>query len=126
MKQISTYLNFVKEKGRPLSDINPGSNEFALTVNEALHALELLDGSLIAVLGGDILSQKENGELVYAYQFWGDRQEYHFLNWFCNKMDNEDQENFVRRSHRVARESIETASIIAKRLEKECYIVIVI
>lgn len=126
MKQISTYLNFVKEKGRPLSDINPGSDEFALTVSEALHALELLAKSQIAVLGGDILSQKENGKLIYAYQFWGDGQGYHFLNWFCDKREDEDFDDYVKRSHLVAKESIKTASDIAKQLGKECYIVMVI
>ncbi len=44
----------------------------ALTVNDALYALDLLNGSLIAILGGDIFSKKENGKLIYAYQLWGD------------------------------------------------------
>lgn len=126
MKQISTYLNFIKEKGRPLSDINPGSNEFALTVDEALHALKLLAKSQIAVLGGDILSPKEHGKLIYAYQLWGNGEEYHFLNWCCNKKENEDFDDYVKRSHLIAKESIKMADDIAKHLGKKCYIVIVI
>lgn len=126
MKPISIYLNFIREKGRLLSEINPGSDEIALTVPDALHALDLLNGSQIAVLGGDILSEKENGKLIYAYQFWGDGQEYHCLNWYCSRIDNESQEDYVRRSHRIAKESIIIANDTAKHLEKKCYIVIVI
>ncbi len=126
MKQISIYLNFIREKGRPLSEINPGSDEIALTVNDALYALDLLDGNQIAVLGGDILSEKENGELIYAYQLWGDGQEYHCLNWSCSKIDSENQEDYTKRSYVIAKESIKTANDIAKRLGKKCYIVIVI
>jgi len=124
MKPLSIYLNFIREKGRPLSEINPGSDEIALTVNDALCALDLLSGSSIAVLGGDILSEKEGEKLIYAYQLWG--SEYHCLNWYCDKMDNENQEGYVKRSYTIAKESIKTASDIAKRLDKKCYIVIVI
>ena len=124
MKQISDYLNFIREKGCPLSEINPGSDEIALTVNDALYALDLLSGSHVAVLGGDILSEKEDGKLTYAYQFWG--SEYHCLNWYCNKMNNESQEDYVKRSYVIAKESIKTANDTAKRLDKKCYIVIVI
>ncbi|MDR1199326.1 MAG: immunity 40 family protein [Prevotellaceae bacterium] len=126
MKQISIYLNFIKEKGRSLSEINPGSDEIALTVDDALYALDLLDASHIAVLGGDILSEKENGEFIYAYQFWGNGYEYHCLNWSCSRVDNESQEDYVKRSYIIAKENIKTASDTAKRLGKKCYIVIVI
>jgi len=60
MKSISTYLDFLKEKGRPLSEINPGSDEVALTVIDALQALELLRDNQTAILGGDILSEENN------------------------------------------------------------------
>lgn len=124
MKQLSIYLNFIKEKGRSLSEINPGSDEIALTASDALYALNLLNGSLIAVLGGDVLSEKENGKLIYAYQFWG--SEYHYLNWYCDKMDNESQEDYAKRSYMVANESIKTANDAAKHLGKRCYVVIVL
>ncbi|OPB88529.1 hypothetical protein [Elizabethkingia ursingii] len=63
-------------------EINSGSAEVALTVADALQALDLLDGSGVAILGGDVLAEKESGELIYAYQFWGDGQECHYLNWY--------------------------------------------
>ena len=124
MKPLSIYLNFIREKGRPLSEINPGSDEIALTVNDALCALDLLSASHVAVLGGDILSEKGDGKLIYAYQLWG--SEYHCLNWYCDRIDNENQEDYVKRSYAIAKESIKTASDTAKRLNKKCYIVIVI
>ena len=124
MKQELSYLNFIKENGRLLSEINQGSNEIALTVNNAIYALDLLNGSQIAVLGGDILSEQKNGKLIYAYQLWG--SEYHCLNWYCDKMDTESQEDYIKRTHRVAKESINTANDTAKRLDKKCYIVFVI
>jgi hypothetical protein len=123
MAQISIYLNFIREKGRSLSEVNPGSNEIALTVNDALHALDLLNGSRIAVLGGDILSE-DNGKLTYAIYSWG--YDYSYLNWYCNKIDDESQEDYIKRSYVIAKKSIEIANTVAKSLDKECYIVIVI
>jgi hypothetical protein len=123
MKKIS-YLDFFREKGRPLLEINPGSDEIALTTDDALQALDLLDGNQISILGGDILSEKEDGSLIYAYQLWG--SEYHYLNWYCDKSNSENQEDYAKRSYIIAKENIKTANDIAKRLGKKCYIVIVI
>ncbi|PGH39588.1 MAG: hypothetical protein CRN43_08130 [Candidatus Nephrothrix sp. EaCA] len=122
MKNISMYLDFLKEKGKPLSEINPGSDEIALTVNNALQALELLIDSQTAILGGDILSE-ENNELAYAYQLWG--EEYQYLNWHCDKNDNESKADYLQRSYVLAREAITNANKTAEKLKKKCYIVFV-
>lgn len=123
MKNISNYLDFLKEKGKPLSEINPGSDEIALTVSEALQALELLQDNQVAILGGDILSE-ENNELIYAYQLWGDR--YQYLNWYCDQYDNESREDYMQRSYILAKEGISNANKTAERLNQKCYIVFVI
>ncbi|MBV4360606.1 hypothetical protein [Pinibacter aurantiacus] len=60
-----------------MSEINPGSDEVALTVDDAFYALELLKKKHTEILGGDIFSE-DNGQLIYAYQLWG--PEYHYLN----------------------------------------------
>jgi hypothetical protein len=122
MKSTSTYLDFLKEKGKPLSEINPGSDEIALMVNDALQALELLRDSQTAVLGGDILSE-ENNELIYAYQLWG--EEYQYLNWYCDKNDNESKADYLQRSYILAREGITNANKTAEKLKKKCYITFV-
>jgi hypothetical protein len=122
MKSASNYLNFLKEKGKPLSEINPGSDEIALTVEDALKALELIKDSKEIILGGDILSE-ENNELIYAYQFWG--EEYHCLNWYCNKANNESEESYLKRSYITAEESIINANKTACKLRKKCYIVFI-
>ena len=124
IRSMLDYTNYVKEKGKSLSEINPGSDELALTVEDALKAINLLCEMQIAILGGDILSAKENGGLIYAYQLWG--SEYHCLNWYCDKIDNESQEDYAKRSCKLAKESITIANDTAKRLGKKCYIVIVI
>lgn len=124
MNSLSNYLNFIKEKGRSLSEINPGSNEIALTVNDTLYALNLLEDNQIAILGGDILSEDIHSRLAYVIHSWG--YDYHYLNWYCDKMESESQEDYVKRSYTIARESIKTASDIARRLGESCYIVIVI
>ena len=123
MKQISIYLNFIREKGRPLSEINPGSSEMALTVNETLQAIDLLKGSQIVIFGGDILTE-ENNKLIYAYQLWGDK--YIYLNWYCEKTDTESQIDYANRSYNMAKERIQAAHEIAKHLKKKCLIVLVI
>lgn len=122
MRNISNYLDFLKEKGKPLSQINPGSDEIALTINDAIQALELLVDTQIIILGGDILSE-ENNELVYAYQLWG--EEYQYLNWYCDKKDNESEADYLQRSYVLAREGIANANKTAEKLKKKCYIVFV-
>ncbi len=129
MKLISIYLNFIRERGRPLSEINPGSRDFALTVNDALHAVDILDldGSTIAILGGDIMTEDTNGCLEYAMYVWGDGQEYHVLNWsVSSKTANENLEDYIKRSHITAVEAINAANNIATNLGKKCYIVLVV
>ena len=120
---MSKYFEYIKEKGKSLSEINPGSNEYALEVDDTLQAISLLKESQIPVLGGDILSNK-SGSLVYAYQFWG--SQYHCLNWSCEKTDGETKEVFCSRSYYIAKEAIDVASKTAKKLGKECYITLVV
>ena len=115
MRSISTYLNFLTEKGRVLSEINPGSDEIALTIEDALQALELIRNSEEIILGGDILSE-DNNELIYAYQLWG--EQYHVLNWCCDRTSNESKEAYLKRSYDIAKESITNANKIAENLKE--------
>ena len=122
MRSISIYLNFLREKGRILSEINPGSDEIALTVEDALQALELIKDSKEIILGGDILSE-DNNELIYAYQLWG--EEYHVLNWCCYRTSNESKDAYLKKSYDIAKESITNANEIAGKLKRKCFIVLV-
>jgi hypothetical protein len=117
------FMSIIQQKGISLSGINPGSNGFALTVEDSLYIVELLKGSHYAILGGDILSEK-SGKLIYAFQFWG--REYHYLNWYCNKQSNETNMDYVQRSHQKAKEGINDANTVSFALDKKCYIVLVI
>lgn len=123
MKSISTYIEFLREKGKPLSEINPGSDEIALTFNDALQALELLRESKTAILGGDILSE-QNNKLIYAYQLWG--EEYQYINWCCEKNIKDSEADYLQRSYEMAKEGIANANRIAGKLQRKCYIVFVI
>lgn len=122
MNSISIYLNFLKKKGISLSDINIGSEEYALNIINSLAALNLLKDSKSSVLGGDILTE-ENNKLMYAYQIWGD--EFISLNWYCEKIENESKEQYLKRSYNIARSSILEANKIAEKLNKKCFIVLV-
>jgi hypothetical protein len=119
---MNPYINFIKEKGKPLSDINPGSDELALAVSDALQALDLLRDSQTVVLGGDVLSE-ENNKLIYAYQLWGD--EWQYLNWYCDRMDGEEKADYLQRSYELAREGIVNANKTAEQFKNKCYIVFV-
>ena len=121
MTDIIFYLDFLKKNGRPLCETYIGSDEIALTAENALQALELIKDSQILIIGGDVLSE-DNNKLIYAHQLWG--QEYHVLNWY---LDTEDlkRKDFLK-SYHIAKEGIINANKIANKLKKNCYIVLVI
>jgi len=121
---IFGYLNFIKAKGRPLADINPGSSEHALCVEDALYAIDLLEIARLGVIGGDILSEDEDGILVYALHSWG--SQYYYLSWSCNRSQDESGDEYVGRSIVLAKKSIELAGKTAEELGRKCYVVLVV
>ena len=42
MNKLSDYTHLLEKRGRPLSEINPGSDETALKLEDALQAIEFL------------------------------------------------------------------------------------
>jgi hypothetical protein len=124
MEINNSYKNFLKEKGRALSEINPGSQEYALNESDAFLALELLKKMKMAVLGADILTEDENGELCYFMHKWG--YEYCYLNWDCDKNSNESEADYALRSVEIAKSGIHIASETAQKLRSKYYIVLVV
>ena len=121
MKKELWFLGFLNENGRPLS-VDYQSEEKALLVEDALQAIELLSEEEIAIYGGDILTEAD-GEIVYAHDIWG--KEYHYLNWYCDKSEDEERADYLQRSYDKAKEGIMEARKVADRLGKKCYIVLV-
>jgi hypothetical protein len=121
MKKELWFLGFLNQKGRALfADYQ--SEEKALSVEDALQAIELLSEEKTAIYGGEILTEAD-GELVYAHDIWG--KEYHYLNWYCDKSDDEERADYLQRSYDKAKEGIVEAKKAADRLGKKCYIVLV-
>lgn len=54
MKKEIAYFEFIEEKGRSMSEVNPGSIEKALIFEDALIAIELLRSADKVIYGGDI------------------------------------------------------------------------
>ena len=121
MKKELWFLGFLNQKGRSLS-VDYQSEEKALSVEDALQAIDLLSEENIAIYGGDIFTEAD-GELVYAHDIWG--KEYHYLNWYCDKLDDEGRADYLQRSYDKAKEGIMEAKKVADRLGKKCYIVLV-
>jgi hypothetical protein len=111
MSAISEYLSLIREKGRPLSEINPGSDEMALTVDDALRAVEILRGTRRAILGGDVLSD-ESGTLAYTHE-----------NWYSERRGGEGHADYCDRSYEDSRNYINE---VVKRRGKNRYIVLVV
>jgi len=80
MADILKYLDS-DFKGRPLSEINPGSKEIAFTIENALTVLEILKDKHVEILGGDFMSEK-NGRFGYAHHLWGDQ---YYVALYCDK-----------------------------------------
>jgi hypothetical protein len=123
MIKLADYFMLLKIKGKSLSEINPGSDEMALTIDDALQAIEIIYKSGTPILGGDILSEGL-GSFNYAFILWGSK--YHSLNWFCNRISNESQEEYCTRSYLKAINAVKIANQTAEELGFSCYIVLVI
>ncbi len=121
MKKELWFLGFLNQKGRALS-VDYQSEEKALSVDDALQTIELLSEEKIVIYGGDILTEAD-GELVYAHDIWG--KEFQYLNWYCDKSEDEDRADYLQRSYDKAKEGIMEARKVADRLGKKCYIVLV-
>ena len=78
--------------GVPLTEI--GVENWALMKVQALQALDKLEEIKVAILGGDVLSVKNN------------RIQYNYDNWYCNIEEHESDEDFIIRSLDVARKYI--------------------
>ena len=117
-----TYTDFVKTSGVPLSEINTGSEEFALNYDNAKKALLILESENVAITGGDILTKNESG-LIYAYQEWG--EEFSCLKWYCEKLKYEEYSEYQKRSIEIAKNGIEKAQQIAISKNQSCLIVFV-
>lgn len=123
MINISLYNELLENKGISLSTINYGSSEIALAYADIGLGLEILKDNKVIILGGDILTQNSDGELVYAYQVWG--SEYISLNWFFQKHSKSHDSSYID-SYILAKISIEQAKKIGDRLKNDIFIVLVI
>jgi len=86
------YIDFIELNGISLVSLVPGSEDYALCVEDAFKALNLLEKSNIPVLGGDILTLDSSDKLIYAIQQW--ESEYHYLNWYCDRGKNEPYDKY--------------------------------
>lgn len=94
MKLPPEYAHLVSTHGIPLSTVNTGSQEIAFPRVIAVQALNCLQGSPIAVAGGDVL------------KISGGRLEYVYANWYCNRKEGEPAQEYAGRSQRHASEYI--------------------
>lgn len=124
MPDVTKYIGDLLKNGRPVSEINPGSNQVALRPNEALRALELLKNGQTAVLGGDVFSEDGQGGLSHAYVLWGSK--YCYLNWCCDPTATESAAAYSERSIKVAADAIVAAQTTAEKLMKTCLIALVV
>jgi hypothetical protein len=118
-----SFFDFAVKYGRLMSEINPGSDEIAINIEDSLSALELIKNDKLIILGGDIITE-DNNKLGYVIHAWG--YEYCYLTWYCNEKDGESLESYALRSYDIAKVSINKAEQIAKKLNKKCFIVFVV
>jgi len=104
------FSRILHSEGKPLAQINPGSEEQALKPAAVLKALELLADTDVAILGGDVLSES-SGKLKYIQE-----------NWYCERLLGESAAAFANRSRSVARQFVDK---LIRRGEKNLRIVLV-
>jgi hypothetical protein len=72
-----------------------GVKNWALTRGQALEAIHHLSSIHIAILGGDVVTEERNC-LAPTYD-----------NWYCNRVSEESDDDYVRRSAEVARRYVQ-------------------
>lgn len=124
MKDRTIYLNFVRQKGESLSKIYSGSNDYyALPVDEALRSLDILRQLEIPIVVGEFFS-KQHGEIDSIVKLWGSR--YFTLDWDCTQKNNEKHIDYVERSLLEAKNKIQAAIEVAKKMNLPCYVLFTI
>lgn len=91
-KTWSTEIKEILKIGKPL--FNVGNNNWGLTKEQALEAIDLLSSANIPIYGGDV------------YELTGDIIKPNYDNWFCNPMPNELERDFLDRSITIAKNYI--------------------
>ncbi len=118
------FLNFIKENGKPVSEVDPGSDEFALTSDDALHAIELLKEGAAPIIGGEAFVQGPE-KIEHAYKVLGDQ--YHTLDWSSDpKEDSETDEGYANRTYEVAKGAIAIAIQAGKNYNQEMLIGLIV
>jgi hypothetical protein len=87
------FNHLLKSVGRPMNEVNPGSDEIALPLNRVEEALALLEKHLIPILGGDLIFEDGEGKLRYA-----------FGSWSCSREPGEALREYLPRCFKAARE----------------------
>lgn len=86
----------ILSEGLPLQPF--GVNNWGLTKENCLKAINKLRELSIPILGGDVM-KLENKQWVYTYD-----------NWYCDKLPNESNENFASRSNQLASDYVKNYS----------------
>lgn len=98
MKIIEPH-QFIIRHGIHLST-HIGVDEFALLKSDALKALQMLQEHRIPVLGGDVYCN-DNGKIKYTYD-----------NWYCDRENNENNDEYALRSIINAKYFIENYTLL--------------
>lgn len=97
---MDKYSELVKDRGVQLKD-KTGTLDWALKREDALAALQLLRQEARAVLGGDVVLEKD-GKFYFIFH---DRVQ---GTWHIDQRDNESAESYIARSIRETEDYIES------------------
>jgi hypothetical protein len=115
------YRKFAKSHG----EIMPDGQYIALSIDDAIQAIDLLNGSGVILSGGDIVVKDDNGSWSYVMHVWG--SEYYALNWYYDEPKfSLPSEQDIADSYKLAKQKIEEARKVAKQLGKQCWVVLVV
>jgi hypothetical protein len=105
------FADFLKAVGRPMSEINPGSDEVAFPLSHVAEVIALLENHSIAILGGDLITEDETGKLRYANGSWS-----------CTRKEGEASEEYRSRGYKAARDYLHKMAVLHPR---NAYLVLV-
>ena len=119
-KMKEELLKFLEQRRIHLPSHNVGDTTFVLNEKDALDFIGLAKYNSTPIIGADVLTISKSGDIDYILYDWG--YKYIYLNWSCDRVIGETDDDYLSRSIEFAYDKITEIQKVAISLKKRFYI----